>query len=67
MKTKISKKKIYWVTESHNVDCVKSFEVEANNQQEAIDKVKQGGGMQRKIEYFPIKTGCFTAEYWGKK
>jgi len=47
MKTKISKKKTYWVTESHTVDCVKSFVVEANNTQEAIDKIKHGEGVLR--------------------
>ena len=41
MKTKISKKKTYWVTESHTVDCVKSFVVEANNTQEAIATYKK--------------------------
>jgi len=66
MKTKISKKKMYWVTESHTVDCVKSFVVEANNTQEAIDKVKHGDGVLRKVEYFTANIGCWTGEYWGK-
>jgi len=64
---KISKKKIYWVTESKNVDCVKSFVVEANNTQEAIDKIKQGEGTLRKVEYFDEKINCWTGEYWGTK
>ena len=67
MKTKISKKKMYWVTESHTVVRVVSFEVEANNQQEAIDKVNQGEGMIRKVEYFDDKILGWTSEYWGKK
>jgi hypothetical protein len=67
METKISKKKMYWVTESHTVVRVVSFEVEANNQQEAIDKVKQGGGMTRKVEYFDEKILGWTSEYWGRK
>jgi len=66
MKTKISKKKMWWITESHTVDCVKSFVVEANSEKEAFDKVKHGEGVLRKVEYFTVNIEGWTGEYWGK-
>ena len=67
MKTKISKKKTWLIFESHTAACVRRFEVAADSEKEAFDKIKHGGGVLQKVEYFTGNIDCWTGDYNGKK
>ena len=41
MKTKISKKKTWLIFESHTAACVRRFEVAADSEKEAFDKINR--------------------------